>query len=337
MTLIWQAFSQAWELLLESAPYVVFGLLVSGLVSTVLSSAFISRHLGQGRVWPVLKAALFGVPLPLCSCGVLPAALTLKKQGANRGATTAFLISTPESGVDSIAVSYALLDPLLTVARPIAALCTAVAAGVVENLLPQGDEKPLAPALPQSVARRSLREGLHYAFTRVWQDMAGWFFVGLLLAGLITALIPADLMQRWLGGGLPSMLIMLAVGVPIYICASASTPIAAALILQGVSPGAALVFLLAGPATNITSLTVLLSLLGRRATLIYLLVLAVGAVTAGLVVDGLYSMLGLEATSQLGSGAELVSEPLQWLSAALLLVLSGPLLLRWLRRQPSHH
>ncbi len=123
----------AWLLLQESAPYILFGLLISGVLSSFLTSALIVRHLGQGRVWPVIKAALFGIPLPLCSCGVLPAAVTLKQQGANRGATTAFMIATPESGVDSIAVSYALLDPFLTVVRPVAALISAVVAGIVEK------------------------------------------------------------------------------------------------------------------------------------------------------------------------------------------------------------
>ncbi|MBN2644349.1 MAG: permease [Desulfuromonadaceae bacterium] len=329
--------SESWSLFLKSAPYVVFGLLVSGVLSTVMSGGFIARHLGHGPVSSVIKAALFGVPLPLCSCGVLPAALTLKQQGANRGAVAAFLIATPESGVDSIAVSYALLDPLLTVVRPVAALLTAVCAGVVENLLPQ-QEVPEPAALPATAKRRSFSEGMRYAFTSVWRGMAGWFFLGLLLAGMISVLVPESLMQRWLGGGLPSMLIMLVVGIPLYICASASTPIAAALIMQGVSPGAALVFLLAGPATNATSLTVLLNLLGRRATLIYLMVLALGAILSGLTVDALYTLFDIEVRARLGAGATMVPPLWQGLSAGLLLLLSLPLLVeRWAGRKKGEN
>ena len=204
--------------------------------------------------------------------------MSLQKQGANKGATTAFLISTPESGVDSIAVTYALLDPVMTVARPAAALVTATAAGVAQNVLDRGEETtPMEPDRSCPVDGccdgtfcsteeherhhtfgEKIRAGITYAVTDVWGDMAGWFLIGLLLAGLITSVVPEAWFSSYLGGGLPSMLIMLAVGIPLYICATASTPIAAALILKGVSPGAALVFLLAGPATNVTSLTVLL-------------------------------------------------------------------------------
>ena len=191
--------------------------------------------------------------------------MSLRKQGANNGATTAFLISTPESGVDSISITYALLDPIMTVARPVVAFITASLAGITENLFsysPGGT--PVAANLscpvdgccdgidcPPEEHRRhhtlleKLKAGIGYAFGELWADIAKWFFIGLLLAGLITVLIPDDVFSRYLGPGLPSMLLMLAVGIPLYICATSSTPIAAALILKGVSPGAALVFLLA--------------------------------------------------------------------------------------------
>ncbi len=217
---------------------------------------------------------------------MLTAAVSLRKQGATKGATTAFLISTPESGLDSIAVSYALLDPILTIARPVAAFITAFVAGIIENLFSYGSGKseiPLhhpcpvdgccdgidcAPQVHKSHHRfaEKLRSGVRYAVCELWADIAGWFFIGLLLAGAITAIVPEAAIGRTVGSGLPAMLIMLAVGVPLYICATASTPIAAALILKGISPGAALVFLLAGPATNVATLTVLVKILGKRAT-----------------------------------------------------------------------
>jgi hypothetical protein len=158
--------------------------------------------------------------------------------------------------------------------------------------------------------------------TDVWGDIASWFFVGLLLAGLIVALVPEEMMGRLLGGGLPSMLLMLVVGIPLYICATASTPIAAALILKGVSPGAALVFLLAGPATNVTSLTVLLRILGKRATAIYLTMIALFAVLFGLAVDQVYALLGIEARAMVGQAAEWVPRWAQLLGALTLLALS---------------
>ncbi len=329
----------AWLLLQESAPYILFGLLISGVLSSFLTSALIARHLGQGRVWPVIKAALFGIPLPLCSCGVLPAAVTLKQQGANRGATTAFMIATPESGVDSIAVSYALLDPFLTVVRPVAALISAVVAGIVENLFVCSDQEPAEPVgcccSSDCETRRSFVDGLRYAFTQVWQDMAVWFFFGLLLAGVITALVPASLMDAWLGGGFSSLVIMLVIGIPVYICASASTPIAAALILQGVSPGAALVFLLAGPATNVTSLTVLVSILGKRGTAVYLVMVSGGALLCGWLVDQVYRVMAWSPQARLGSGGEWMDPAVEKICVAVLLVLSLPVAARWARKNVS--
>ena len=273
---------------------------------------------------------------------MLPAAASLRRQGANRGATSAFLISTPESGVDSIAVTYALLDPIMTIMRPVAAFVTAITAGFLENILhrPESD-RPLqadrsCPVdnccdgidCPDDVHRRhhgpgeKIVAGLRFAVTDVWGDIVGWFAAGLVLAAFITVLIPDEFMARWLGGGLSSMLVMLVVGIPLYICASASTPIAAALILKGVSPGAALVFLLAGPATNVTSLTVLVGLLGKRGTLRYLLVLSVCAVAFGLLVDWLYGFLGISAAAVIGEAAELVPEWLQYAGVAVLLLIS---------------
>jgi uncharacterized membrane protein YraQ (UPF0718 family) len=290
----------------------------------------------------------------------LPAAVSLQKQGANKGATTAFLISTPESGVDSIAVTYALLDPVITVARPVAALVTATAAGVAQNLFePVEEVKPAAPDLSCPVdgccdgtfcsteehkrhhtSGEKIRAGIKYAVTDVWGDMAGWFLIGLLLAGLITSVVPEAWFSSYLGGGLASMLIMLAVGIPLYICATASTPIAAALILKGVSPGAALVFLLAGPATNVTSLTVLLKVLGKRATGIYLFAIAVFAVLFGLILDKIYGLFGLVPHALVGKADELVPAWAEWFGAAILLILSvkpvwHSLKARW-KREEGH-
>jgi len=342
-----------WTLLLDSSIYVLFGLIVGGLLKMFLSPAGVARHLGNGKFTSVVKAALLGIPLPLCSCGVLPAAASLRRQGANRGATTAFLISTPESGVDSIAISYALLDPVMTVARPLAALASAIAGGFAQNLIHAPESRASAApdlqcavdgccdgvACPPEEHRRHhsfgerAKVGFRYAFTDLWGDLAGWFWVGMLLAGVITALVPQQWFAGYLGGGIGSMLVMLAVGVPLYICATASTPVAAALILKGVSPGAALVFLLVGPATNITSLTVLTKVLGRKATVVYLLSVSASAVIAGLLLDAVYAGLGIRAAAVVGEASELVPAPLKWLGAAVLVALSIRPLAQWARKR----
>jgi uncharacterized membrane protein YraQ (UPF0718 family) len=285
--------------------------------------------------------------------------VSLRKQGASNGATTAFMISTPESGVDSISITYALLDPIMTVARPVSAFLTAFAAGLTENLFgPRKRPLALQPDLgcpvdnccdgtdcPPEVHRShhsfiaKIFAGMAYAFGELWDDIAGWFLFGLLLAGGITLLIPEQLLTRYLGSGLPAMLLMLAVGIPLYICATASTPIAAALILKGVSPGAALVFLLAGPATNLASLTVLIGVLGKRATAIYLASISVMAVLAGLAVDQIYAGFGISAQAVVGQAAEVLPEWLRWAGAILVLVLSirpvNRIIRGWFRRKET--
>jgi uncharacterized membrane protein YraQ (UPF0718 family) len=332
----------SWHLLADASIYILFGILIGGLLKVFLSPATVARHLGEGRFASVIKAALLGIPMPLCSCGVLPAAASLKRQGANNGATASFLIATPESGVDSVAITYALLDPVMTVARPAAAFAAATTAGVAENLVAAPEATTVtepdlsctvdgccdgADCAPDEHGRHhtlmeKLRAGLRYAFGPLWSDLAAWFAVGILLAGAITAAVPTEVMSRFLGGGVTSMLLMLAVGIPLYICATASTPIAAALILKGVSPGAALVFLLAGPATNITSLTVLIGVLGKRATAIYLTSIAVVAVAAGLVVDQVYAALHLAPAAIVGEAAEIVPPWAQLAGAIVLIALS---------------
>jgi uncharacterized membrane protein YraQ (UPF0718 family) len=272
----------------------------------------------------------------------LPAAVSLRKQGANNGAATAFLISTPESGVDSISITYALLDPIMTVARPLAAFVTATFAGIAENLFGSSREnQSIIPDLSCPVdnccdgkncdpeTHRShhtflekIKAGVGYAFGDLWDDIAKWFLFGVLLAGFITVLIPDDIFSRYLGSGLSAMLLMLAIGIPLYICATASTPIAAALILKGVSPGAALVFLLVGPATNVASLTVLMGVLGKRATAIYLATIAVAAVLFGLAVDHVYAIMGYSAQAMVGQASEVLPLWSQWAAALLVLFLS---------------
>jgi uncharacterized membrane protein YraQ (UPF0718 family) len=343
MNVIVNIFVESWHLLLEASVYILFGMLIGGMLKVFLNPAYVAEHLGRGRFASVIKAALFGIPIPLCSCGVLPAAASLKKQGANNGATTAFLISTPESGVDSIAITYALLDPIMTVARPVSAFITAVAAGISENLLHtqkeedwnrvvdkscpvdnccDGEDCPPEEHSKHHTMGEKLRAGLRYTVDDLWGDLAGWFFAGLLLAGVISTLIPQELMTKYLGGGLHSMFIMLLVGIPMYICATASTPVAAALILKGVSPGAALVFLLVGPATNVTSLSVLFGILGKRATAIYLVTLSVFAVLSGLILDYVYGSLGISAQAIAGQAGEVIPHWLQLAGAIIVLLLS---------------
>lgn len=296
MNLVWGIFHAAWDLLVMAGPYILFGLCVAGLMRAFVQPARIARHLGGDTLRSVGWAALAGVPLPLCSCGVVPTAMGLRQQGASKSATVAFLIATPESGIDSIAVTYALLGPVMAVIRPVAAFATAFVAGAAQILFGvrgarfegrNANVEHRTSHIEQASSWLKLRSGMHYAFTDLLRDISGWFLIGILLGGVIQYAIPESFIVNYLGTGWSAMFVMLAIGIPLYICASASTPIAAALILKGMSPGAALVFLLAGPATNLASLPVLVKFLGKRAVAIYLVAIAVCAMAAGMLVNAL--------------------------------------------------
>jgi len=242
-----------------------------------------------------------------------------------------------------MAVTWALMDPVMTIARPVAAFFSAFATGILENVFAP-EQEGLSKQSPdqacpvdsccngtdctpeEHAAHHSFHEkifaGLMFAVTDVWSDLAAWFFTGLLLAGMISVFVPSDALVSGLGGGLGSMFLMLAVGIPIYICATASTPVAAALIMKGVSPGTALVFLLAGPATNVTSLSMITAILGRRGTVVYLISLASCAVISGLLLDVLYVKMGISATAMAGQAGEILPFWLRFTGAIILLAMS---------------
>lgn len=329
--------SECWNILLESAPFVLFGFFAAGLLKALLPGDLVARHLGKNNAASVLKASLFGIPLPLCSCGVIPAAVELRKQGASKGASAAFLVSVPETGVDSIAITYALLDPLMTALRPISAFVTATVTGLLINRLP---EEPTAPAPSPLVSscsdpccgsappaavrpplRQRLREGLGYAFGELLADIGAWLMLGILLAGVIAYGVPEDFFARSFAHEWTSLLVMLLVGIPLYICASASTPVAAALVLKGLSPGAALVFLLAGPATNAATITVIYRFWGRATTIIYLASIAVCSLLLGWLTNRLYAAAGLDILDWVHLGEEHAAGPWEIAAALLLLAL----------------
>ena len=286
--------TEIWLVSARMASWLLLGFLMAGLLSVFISPAWLERHLGGRGPGPVLKASLFGVPLPLCSCGVIPVAASLRAHGASRAATTAFLLSTPQTGVDSILVTYTMLGPLFAVFRPVAALLTGfLGGGLVQMLVPQRSEAAESALQPSAqVARpqgtgQKLRAALDYGLVTLPGDIARALLAGVVIAGLLGALIPADFLARYLGTGPLSIALMMAVGIPIYVCATASVPLAAGFIFLGATPGAALAFLIAGPATNAATLTTVSRVLGRRTMLIYLLTVAVSAFGGGLLLDRL--------------------------------------------------
>ncbi|PKH03818.1 hypothetical protein CXF72_04390 [Psychromonas sp. MB-3u-54] len=422
------------DLFLDSAPWLLLGLIFAGMLKMFVPMKWIHNQLGGHGFKSTIKAALIGAPLPLCSCGVIPAAVGLRRSGASKAATTSFLVSTPETGIDSITVSYVLLGPFMAIVRPIAAITSAIVAGLLvgkddpqketektdnsapkkrskevnkttcctgktpvikavhascctgtaplqtktaqycestQDITPGGtDTKPCcestqdtAPDTAEccqstqdttpkqtdtaeccqstqdiatqlqgtSIIGRVLK-GVHFAATDLVKDITVWLLIGLFFAALVQTYVPADFLVRW-GDGILAMLVMVIISVPMYICATASTPIAAGLLLAGVSPGAVLVFMLAGPATNIATLGVVAKELGKRALWGYLGGVLSVALISGILVNYLVSTFGILVTPQIGEQHQLLPEIVVNLSAIILAILMAKVLYNMLPKK----
>lgn len=342
------------SLALESAPWLVLGLVLGGLIKTLLPIDFLNKHLQADSLGAISKATLLGAPLPLCSCGVVPAAVGLRKAGASKPATVSFLISTPETGVDSISVTYALMGPIMAAVRTISALFSAFFTGVLVLLFgkdsPEKFDKQTTD-IPSSCCQTESSccdstsqkastsccdendysaqsswlqkswQGIRYAFDDMLADIVGWLTIGLIFAAIVQTYIPTDFLTQW-GSGLLAMIIMLLIGIPMYVCATASTPIAVGLILAGISPGVALVFLLSGPATNIGTLGIISQLLGRKTMLLYLIGTIFSALAAGLIFDALLAQWNWDLATSMQAHHETLPSWVQILSLVILALAS---------------
>ncbi len=342
-------FANLLHLGLTAAPWLLLGLVIAGMVKVWLPSQSVAVRLAGSDLRAVTLAALVGAPLPLCSCGVLPTAFALRRAGASRSATTSFLVSTPETGVDSVTLSYALLGPFLAVARPVAAVLSAIFTGLLVGRAERRfdpDRRGSAGAgaacrcdasSTDTSARPRLVDGVRYAFTELLDDLAAWLFVGLVVAALVMTVLPPDALIGW-GSGIVPMVLIVLISIPIYVCATAATPLAHAMLFAGVSPGTVLVFLLAGPATNFAGLLLIRRELGTATMWTYLCGVCVGSIVLGLATDLIWNRFGVPgAWSSVGeySGERL---PL-WLTVTSLAILTiaairplRRLLSSWLRR-----
>ncbi|WP_420934125.1 SO_0444 family Cu/Zn efflux transporter [Alteromonas sp. A081] len=353
-------------LFMESAPWLLLGLFVAGVMHELVPVSFLERHMGSNSVGSISKAAVIGAPLPLCSCGVIPAALGLRRSGASKSSTISFLVSTPETGVDSVSVSYALLGPLFAIIRPVAAVVSAIYAGIMVKVFDNSDSKvektaepavscceskPLKPventsccstkeevAQPTSCCNSSQSEGdniggsipgsinndrssagridnstiapfrfsnavssavrvARYASGKLLEDIVVWLLIGLSLAAAIKTWVPTDFLTQW-GDGLVAMLVMAFIGIPMYICATASTPLAVGFLAAGLSPGAILVFLMAGPATNISTMGMIKQEMGLKTLALYLFSVVTASIAFGYLLNYVVSVLSLEELIQ---------------------------------------
>lgn len=346
---------ETWHIAVEAAPWLLLGLLAAGLIYGLVPTTHLIRWLGGRGPGAVVRASLIGAPLPLCSCGVIPAAVSLRRRGASPGATVSFLVATPETGVDSIAISYAMLGPFMTIVRPIAAVLSAIVAGFTTQLLPHrpGVALPIGPGArnaaddccgsqktsaccsdnpkddsccaatsettdeaPRGV-RAKVASGLRYAVTDLVDDLGLWIIVGLALAGAAATFMSPQMLETW-SSSVWTMLAMALIGVPMYICATASTPLAAGMLLAGLSPGTVLVFLLAGPATNLATLGIVRRELGMPIVAGYVGAIVGSAVGLGLLTDWLAQTMNWSVQAQVVAAEGIVPH---WLAVASLVVL----------------
>lgn len=276
------------DLTVEMAPYLMLGFLFAGILYAWFPADKMTRYLGKSNTASALNAAILGIPLPLCSCGVIPTGVSFYKNGASKGSAVSFLISTPQTGVDSIMVTWSLLGIPMAVIRPIIALFTGVFGGILTNRLDK-KEKPVKNIQSNFTEKTQKKVGvrgmLNYAFGEFLEDIVKWLVIGLLIAALIAVIIPDDFFLRYLSNDYLSMLIILIASIPLYVCATGSVPIAAVLMLKGLSPGAAIVFLMAGPATNAATISVIANSMGRKTLWRYLISIIGGALFFGILVN----------------------------------------------------
>lgn len=363
----------------EMSPYLLLGFLLAGLMHAFIPGRYYTRFLSKPTLGSVINAAIFGIPLPLCSCGVIPTAMSLRKEGASRGAVTSFLIATPQTGIDSIIATFSLMGVPFAVIRPIAALITAVLGGWMvntfvslrdrrahremaegtivkteetetctchchchenkaESCCPEGDSDDHHHhhhhsgehhhhsshhrhsshhhhsssaschchdrKIPNTIGGKIV-EALRYAFLDMMSDIGKWLVIGLVVAGLITIYVPDEVFTIFKDNTMASMILVLIISIPMYLCATGSIPIAVVLMLKGLTPGAALVLLMAGPACNMASILVIRKGLGFRTLVIYILSIVIGAVFFGCLIDWLQYSGMIDFTSRVSQTMEI--------------------------------
>lgn len=315
-----------WGLSIDMGVYILFGLLAAGVLHQFIREEWIQRHLGKNTQGSVYKAALYGAPLPLCSCSVIPFAATLKRNGASKGATLSFLISTPITGIDSILATFGMFGGVFTLYRVISSVIIAILAGLLMNIfeskVPLEPKKAFsfsatAPVSSSEVSfentdkkqnKFSLYDVFHYGFVTLLGSFSKPLFWGLLIGAFITAAMPTNLQQFFGDNRFLGYIIAVAIAAPMYVCATASLPIAASLILAGVSPGAAFIFLSAGPATNTVTMGVVKSMLGMRALTVYLGVIIGGSILFGALIDMGFNTLNIGLNLDMNEQHGLVQE-----------------------------
>ncbi|MBO7140937.1 MAG: permease [Prevotella sp.] len=279
-------FTSLLNVVCEMAPYLLLGFFIAGVLHVFVPQRFYANYLSRNNRLSVLWAALLGVPLPLCSCGVIPTAIGLRNEKASKGAIASFLIATPQTGIDSILATYSLMGLGFAIIRPVAALITGVCGGLLVNRLVREDDK-----VAETTSSCQLETGnriwrvLKYAYYDMIRDIGLRLVIGLVVAALIQVVVPDEFFLTFGSQPLLQMLVILLIAIPMYICSTGSIPVAAALMMKGLSPGAALVMLMAGPAVNLASILVVHKSMGQRFTSLYLMTIVGFSILFGLLLN----------------------------------------------------
>ena len=309
-------FSNFVLLFTESAPFLLLGMFIAGMINQWIPRTWVEKTLGGKS--SILTAALIGAPLPLCSCSVIPVAMGIRRSGASKASTASFLVATPETGVDSIGITYALMGPIMAVARPIAAIASAIVAGLLVLWFGKQDNAPKpepqakstnscchkTTVAPSTIGEK-IKTALVFGYGQLLRDFMLWFLIGIFFAAIVTTIVPAGFLNQY-AQGILAMLVVVLISIPMYVCATASTPIAVGLLLSGITPGAALVFMLTGPATNIATLMVIKNELGKRELGLYLLAIISSALVAGLILDILFEQFDWQLQLSHGEHSDMV-------------------------------
>ena len=321
---------EVWYLFNTMSPYLLLGFLMAGILYILIPGELIYKHFSSNSLSGVTKASLFGVPLPLCSCGIIPVAAYLRKEGAGKPSTLAFLTSTPTTGIDSILATYSLLGPLFAIIRPISSLISGIIAGVIHIFLEPEKTEKLSDSLPipdskdnityTNSFKNNIKKIIHYGFFEIIQETWKWLAIGILIGGIVAFFIPADIAEKYLSNSWIAYPLMLIISTPFYVCATGSIPITAALILKGLTPGAGFIFLFAGPATNTATLSFVGGKLGRKSLFIYLLTIILSAFFFGLLIDFIWYSSGKDLHLITG-GMEMIPGWIKLTSSLILILL----------------
>ncbi len=334
-------FSELISILYDMSPWLLLGFLIAGILHIFFPDGKIRKILGKTNSRSVLNAALLGIPLPLCSCGVIPTSVSFFRNGASKGSAVSFLISTPQTGVDSMLVTYSLLGLPLAILRPLVAFFTGIIGGFASNFLEKNNQQEEVKSTSSPEAKNQggnlLWKVMQYSFGTFLMDIARWIVIGLLVAAFIAVFVPDDFFATYIKSDFLGMLIILITSIPVYVCATSSVPIAAVLMLKGISPGAALVFLMAGPAINAATITVIGKVMGRKTLMIYLVSIIAGALFFGLLIDYLLPReTFLDALNVTHPGHEHGLLP-SWLNISSGILLTALIIFGYMRKTINRH